>query len=418
MKNLLIITAIKIYHGNSAGASRILNISKALVLKGVKVYLCSLVLQNNINHNELYEISHNVFLVGSERKEFKGLLKKTVNKFLNIIHIAIYLLRIIKLAKCIEGDKIFYLYPTGELAMDFIALLCIKKINKFSLFCDVNELRRAGLRNRVVSKNLLKKGYDIISYITDYIKFCIEEILTKYYNGLVVISTNLGKYFKNHNNNLLRIPILSNTNENHFHKALTYSDGETFLMCFAGMVSLKKEGFDIFYKALSLVKTKFKYFKLHLYGPISKKQEKILLNDLPSKYGIEENVVYHGVVEQSMLMEKLKSNHLLILPRPLNLQTKYGFSTKLSEYLVSGVPVLVTDVSDNSLYIKDGYNGFVVKPGDYKEMAEKIIYIITNYNDLKGDVGKNAYLTAEKYFNFPIYSKKLYNFLFEKTNVI
>jgi len=105
---------------------------------------------------------------------------------------------------------------------------------------------------------------------------------------------------------------------------------------------------------------------------------------------------------------------LLIIPRPLNLQTKYGFSTKLSEYLISGVPVLVTNVSDNSLYIKDGYNGFIVEPGNYKKMGEKILYVISNYNKLKKTISMNAYQTAKEYFNYSNYSKDIFNFIFSK----
>lgn len=417
MKSVFIITEIKIYKGNSAGASRMMNFAKALALEEVKVYLCSACLRNNISINSLEQIYHNIFLVGEEVKEQNGRIRKFYHLF-HLIIILKYLLMIMRIAKQINGEIIFYIYPQPSISIDILSLFYIKLLHRYKLFYDVNELRRAGLYNRALSKNILKKGYDIVSYVTDYIKFYIEEILTKYYDGLVVISTNLEKYFKKYNDNLLKIPILSNTAENPFYKVPAYNDGETFLMCFAGWISLKKEGFDNFYKALSVIKSKHKEFVLHLYGPISKEQEKILLNGLPSEYRIKENIVYHGVVEQSALMEKLRRNHLLILPRPLNLQTKYGFSTKLSEYLVSGVPILVTDVSDNALYIKDGYNGFIVEPGDYKEMAEKIIYIITNYNDLKDIVSKNAYLTAEKYFNFYIYSDKLYNFLFGKGNIL
>jgi len=96
----------------------------------------------------------------------------------------------------------------------------------------------------------------------------------------------------------------------------------------------------------------------------------------------------------------------------LNLQTHYGFSTKLSEYLVSGIPVLVTSVSDNALYIKDGYNGFVVQPGDYEKMSKIILSIVKQYQDIKDSIGKNAFVTAQQYFHYAVHSKKLHRFLF------
>ena len=295
-----------------------------------------------------------------------------------------------------------------------VGLIYVKFIHCYKLFYDVNELRRAGLINKVSSKNIFKKVCEMVFHIIHYIKHWIAEILTIFYDGLVCISTNIENYFKRYNKNTIRIPILSNIIENPFYEAPIYKNGERFIICFTGLITLKKEGFDTFYKSLSLVKSNFNNFELHLYGPISNREKKLLLNDIPLQYKIKKNIVYHGIVEQSILMGKMRESHLLVLPRPLNLQTKYGFSTKLSEYLVSGVPVLVTDTSDNSLYIKDGYNGFIVEPGNYKEMAQKLIYIISNYSKLKNTIGKNAYLTAKENFNYANYSKKIYKFLFEK----
>ena len=412
MNNVFILSSIKIYKGNSAGSSRMMNFSKALALEGVKVYLCSALLKNNIDINRLQEVYPNIFLVGEESKKPIRRIRRKLRNLVNILVTFKYFKKIIKLTKQINGDKVFYIYPTGAISIDLVSLVYIKVMHKYKLFYDVNKLRRSALYNRLFSKNIFKKIYEIVFYITDYIKFWIIEILTKYYDGLVVISTNIENYFKKYNKNLIRIPILSYIIENPFPKIPAYIDGESFKICFTGMISLKKEGFDIFYRALSIVKSGFKNFELHLYGPISKNEKKLLLYDLPLQYGIKKNIVYNGIVEQANIIEEMQKNHLLILPRPLYLQTKYGFSTKLSEYLISGVPVLVTDVSDNSLYIKDGYNGFIVKPGDPKEMAKKIIYIITNYNKLKDSICRNGYNTAKENFNYANYSKKIYNFLF------
>ena len=413
-KNVFIISAIKLFNGNSAGSARMMNYAKSLALEDVRVYLCSSSLPNNISIGKLLEVYPNIFLVGSGNKNRSGRVRKKLQNFINILITFKYFKKIIKLSKQINGKKVFYIYPQPAISIDLVSLIYIKFIHHNKLFYDVNELRRASLHNNVFSKNILKKTYEMISYATNFIKFWIVEILTKYYDGLVCISTNIENYFNKYNKNTTRIPVLTNTIESSFYKSPIYKDGEKFIICFTGMIGLKKEGFDIFYRALSIVKSDFKNFVLHLFGPISKNEKKLLLNDLPLQYGIKENIVYHGIVEQSEIMGKMRESHLLIIPRPLNLQTKYGFSTKLSEYLISGVPVLVTDVSDNSLYIKDGYNGFIVKPGDYKEMAKKIIFIITNYNKLKNTIGKNAYNSAKENFNYANYSKKIYNFMFCK----
>lgn len=413
-KNIIIYSNIKLYNSNSPGAARMMNYAKALALEGVRVYLCSVSLPNNISVETLNEVCHNIFLVGTEDKKQFGRISRKLRSYINILITFNYLKKIIKLSKQINGETVFYIYPTGALSIDLVSLVYVKFMHNYNLFYEVNELRRASLQNHIFSRNILKKVYELFSYAISFIKFWIVEILTKYYDGLVCISTNIENYFNKYNNNTIRIPILCDMKKYPFSESHNYIDGREFIICFTGAVSLKKEGFDILYKALSIVKSNFKNFKLYLYGPISKNEKKLLLNDLPLKYGIKKNIVYHGIVNQSEIMEKMKESNLLILHRPLTLQTKYGFSTKLSEYLISGVPVLVTNVSDNALYIKDGYNGFIVEPGNYKEMAQKLIYIISNYNKLKNTIVKNAYQTAKEKFDYSNYSKMIFDFMFCK----
>ena len=104
--------------------------------------------------------------------------------------------------------------------------------------------------------------------------------------------------------------------------------------------------------------------------------------------------------------------NLLILPRPLNTQTNFGFSTKLAEYLISGVPVLVTDVSDNKIYIKDGFNGFMVDEISATGFEKKLIDIVGNYEVEKHIVSKEAFNTAKNHFDYRLYKDILTNFFF------
>jgi len=411
VKNIFIITTVKIYQGNSAAAGRLMNIAKSLALSKNKVFLCSANLNKKVCIENLKEISQNIFLVGEEEQVNRSKLAKKINIITYIFFIIKYLFRINNLLKQIDGEKIFYLYPTGNTSMDLMCLIMFKVLNKYKIYYDVNEIRRFTLNNRLFSKNLLKRVLEVLVYYKDFLGYSMVEKLTRYYDGLVVISTNIEKYFKKYNNNLLRVPILSDASEKILSTPPTFGEEDKFLICFTGMISLKKEGFDLLFKALSQVKLRFNNLELHLYGPISKHGKDILLNVLPLKYGIKENIIYHGIVNRLNIIKEMQKNHLLILPRPLDLQTKYGFSTKLSEYLISGIPVLVTDVSDNSLYIKDGVNGFIVKPGDINELAEKILYIISDYSKITDKIGVNAFKTAKQNFHYANYSKVLSDFL-------
>lgn len=72
-----------------------------------------------------------------------------------------------------------------------------------------------------------------------------------------------------------------------------------------------------------------------------------------------------GGLGAGKVSQRLTEYSLLTFPRVLNLQTKFRFSTKLTEFMASGVPVFTANVSDNSLFVKDGLNGFIMQGKKY-----------------------------------------------------
>jgi|GEM_PF-899658 len=412
MKHLFILSELMLSGGTDAGSARMRNAARAFAAEGVKVYLCSIKMSKRIGVDTLKEIHPNIYLVGAEGNNNPSDFRKRMTMIFNIFVAANYVRQIFKLSAQMKGEKAFYVYPQPAVSLDVVSIVYGKFIKKFRIYADINEWRLGILKLRKYPRQIFIKMYRMYRFSIHFLKYHLSERLTKYYDGLVVISTNIESYFKKYNRNLLRIPILSNTSDVPFRESPSFVQGDTFSMCFTGMISKEKEGFDVLYKALSVVKRAFSSFELNLYGPVSKREKGHLLEDLPSKYGIRENIFHHGVVPHEDVVAAMQKSHLLIMARPLNSQTKYGFSTKLAEYLVSGVPVLITDVSDNALYIKDGENGFVVEPGNPDQLADKIVSIISNYARLKDVIGKNAYRTAQRCFDYSNYSKSLYAFFF------
>ena len=176
------------------------------------------------------------------------------------------------------------------------------------------------------------------------------------------------------------------------------------------MVSVKKENLLLFIDALGKVNLKFPDFQLSFYGQVSNENKKLLIKRA-EQYNISEKIIFNEAVAQQDLIPVYQQHHLLVLPRGYNLQNHYGFSTKLTEYLESGVPCLVTNVSDNGLFIKDGVNGFIVEPDDPDAMAEKLVQIISSYNKIAASISKNAQNTVKHELNYQVHAEKLYHFL-------
>ena len=48
------------------------------------------------------------------------------------------------------------------------------------------------------------------------------------------------------------------------------------------------------------------------------------------------------------------------------------------ELMANGKPIICTDIRGNRDLVKDGYNGYLVKVGDARELADKIILLYKN----------------------------------------
>ena len=62
----------------------------------------------------------------------------------------------------------------------------------------------------------------------------------------------------------------------------------------------------------------------------------------------------------------------------LNTSDSEGFSNAVLEGMRAGLPVVASCVAGNREMVVDGQSGYLFKPGDYKDLAEKIIFMLRN----------------------------------------
>ncbi len=102
--------------------------------------------------------------------------------------------------------------------------------------------------------------------------------------------------------------------------------------------------------------------------------------------------------------EALKNIDILVVPSFV----PEGFGRTVVEAQMSKTVVIGTDIGAIPELIEDCKTGFLVKPGDYRQIAEKIAYIIENPEILK-PVVQNAYENAMNNFTVDIMVKKTLN---------
>ena len=382
---------MKFTDNSSAGVARTRNYARSLDLINTRVIFASFlefdecaVLRKDLK-------SENIFYFGNPNPK-KGAKYKSQKK-------AIFsYLR--KLSQLIDKDNFssFLLYPSSYITFDMAVLLYLKMIKKRRVYYELNEVRK-------FSVSSLDSFFNF-----NYIKHSLNEKLLGFYDGLICISTNIEKYYASKNSNIIRVPILSDV-DSYDKLNLSYDPETVFKIGFTGFISIEKENLVTFLDALSKVKKHGYKFEFNLYGTVSESEMNRLLKLILNR-NLNENVVYHGKLNQNEIPSVLKKQNLLVLPRRENRQNKYGFSTKLSEYLVSGSPVLITNVSDNLFYLKKDTDVIVAIAEDENDFVFQIERIINCYNSDANALAYNAFMVAKKHFDFKMYSNMLDEFLF------
>ncbi len=156
-------------------------------------------------------------------------------------------------------------------------------------------------------------------------------------------------------------------------------------------------------KAVNIVKKEVNDIKCAIAGGGSEEER---LKKLAVDLELEENIFFLGRVKHYNLPQMLNSSKIYISTS----LSDSGLSMSTGEAMSSGLPVIVSDSSDNRLWIKDFENGFVVPVKNPEALAEKIIYLLKNEKKRNIFGKKNRKLIEEKnnYYKEMEKVKKLY----------
>ncbi len=382
------------YSVKSAAATRMLYYAKALADEENVVYLVSCC-TSKLAQDKFVEIEPNIFVL--EKK------KLTRNFFSTFV----FLIELNNFSKNKSDKKTFILDPYSLFLIQPITVLYMILVKKNKVYYELNEVvKHSSEFHSPISLKRIKYSLKRIIYRPI---FNIADILMSFYEGLICISTNIEAYGKRYNKNTLRIPILTDPEVSIKTSTRTYSNRGFFNIGFSGSIIPSKENLIEFLEVIKKVRKSGYKVALNLCGTIGKNdyQAQVFIEDADK----ENSINYYGNLDEKELSTFLSQQDLLVVPRGNTLQNRYGFSTKLSDYLNHKKVILVTDISDTKLYIIDGINGFLVTPNDKQMMYEKLIYIIENFKDIEESILENAYKTSKDKFDYRLYKEKLHAFL-------
>lgn len=230
---------------------------------------------------------------------------------------------------------------------------------KYSVFCEIGEI-----------PNYSEKGSLLYHF-----KEKLRAMGPRKVKGIIVQTNALADYY--HQQGVEQI-VQSNifVDTSRFEGLSKQTDkGEYIAYC--GTVSKHKDGVDDLIKAFRIVHEKYEQYKLLIIGGYSSAyQDKEELEALVNRLSIKEHVVFTGKVLPSEMPQMLYDASILALARPDNIQAKYGFPTKVGEYLCTGNPTVLTNVGELPLFLEDMKNCVFAQADNHEDFADKLIWVI------------------------------------------
>jgi glycosyltransferase involved in cell wall biosynthesis len=164
-------------------------------------------------------------------------------------------------------------------------------------------------------------------------------------------------------------------------------DRELFTLAFFGRLGFEKN-IQVVLDAFALLEKKFPNLRLALIGDGPARKT---LEEIAESKGIRGKVEFAGWVIGRKRAEKIASCNLLVTASTIETQ---GITT--FEALGAGLPVIAARALANPEAVKDAFNGFLFRPFDSVDCAERIERIL-NSKLLYKKLSKNALIFAKRF---------------------
>lgn len=369
----------------SAANFRKLAIARALCEQGVDV-IWSLLASSITPEiaDDLYYKQIRFISIG----QCRGLLSK--NKHLLYLYRTLLLLGMGSKLKALKDDgNTVACFTSGYNFLHLLILARLCKRNGISLLHERTEYPL------LESKSWFQK-INLSLYLNHFIPQC---------GHIFVISTSLKLFFEKLLKSLnVNVPVsIMNmlVEPDRYLMSDFHNSFQTRDIVYIGTLYGDKDGVYNLVEAFSLLMDKHPDTRLVIVGDTSKPEKMSRVREAIDKLTDPERVLLTGRLSRQGVIRQLDSAYCLALARPDNIQAKYGFPTKLGEYLATGKPVVITAVGDIPLFLKDGVNAYLADPDNVISFSEKLSDCLGNPEIAKG-TGLKGMELVEKDFNYKV----------------
>lgn len=177
-------------------------------------------------------------------------------------------------------------------------------------------------------------------------------------------------------------------------KELQNSHSGNVNILFMGRLGKRKGTYDII-EAAKHIESDNVTINMYGDGNVEEFKKLVIDNDL------QDTIKINGWISGDEKKEVFKNSNILILP-----SYNEGLPISILEAMAYGMPVISTPVGGIPEAVENGFNGFLIQPGDYKALAEKID-ILANDSKLREKMGLESYKIAKERFDIKVIAKQL-----------
>ncbi len=231
----------------------------------------------------------------------------------------------------------------------------------------------------------------------------------KWFDDFIIMTKPLLKYYSNLSRKNARFILIPMTFDVDRFKDIKPLQNKSMIVTYCGDLSQQKDGIFLLINSFAIVKQKYPNILLKIIGDNKDKKHMNNIQNIVHSLKLESNIIFLGYVSPIDIPFLLSQSSLLVLCRPSSKQAEGGFPTKLGEYLATGVPVVVTDVGEISLYLEDNVSAFISQPNNIVSFAASMLRALDNYEHAK-IVGIQGREVSMRCFSNLVQGKRLSDF--------
>jgi len=178
--------------------------------------------------------------------------------------------------------------------------------------------------------------------------------------------------------------IMNYPDPRHFYSRNLEKEKNKIILVYPGTLNYH-QGLDLAIKAFSKVKDKIPTAEFHIYG---EGRDRKILGELVSELGLDTRVLFKGRLPTDKLAIEVSKADIGVVPKRDDNFGGEAFSTKILEFMIMGIPAIVSATRIDQYYFNDSIVRFF-KPSDIDDLSKAMARLVLDEGE-RTRLSKNA----------------------------